>query len=178
MLKKVFSFTALAGALSLVASVNGVAGVSTPVRASALVSPLAACASQDGAQIAATGGRNYLNAEVEPTLGVFGNHVIGQWHEDRWSNGGGHGIGVGVSSDSGATWSNSVMPWDACATGTPSSLSIYLRNSDPWVSFGPDGTAYASGLAFNLGYPNWANSVAVATSRDFGASWQNVQPIP
>src|SRR5438477_7109904 len=70
------------------------------------------------------------------------------------------------------------MPWDACATGTPSSLSIYLRNSDPWVSFGPDGTAYASGLAFNLGYPNWANSVAVATSRDFGASWQNVQPIP
>lgn len=178
MLKKVFSLTALAGALSLVASVNGVAGVSTPVRASALVSPLAACASQDGAQIAVTGGRNYLNAEVEPTLGVFGNHVIGQWHEDRWSNGGGHGIGVGVSSDSGATWSNSVMPWDACAPGTPSSLSSYLRNSDPWVSFGPDGTAYASGLAFNLGYPNWANSVPVATSRDFGASWQNVQPIP
>jgi len=169
--------SALVSGLILITSSTAVAGVTTPVRASALVSPLAACASQDAPQIAATGGRNYLNAEVEPTLGVFGTHLIGQWHEDRWSNGGGHGIGVGVSNG-GATWTNSTMPWDACAPGTPPSLSIYLRNSDPWVSFGPDGTAYASGLAFNLGYPNWANSVAVATSSDFGKTWHNVQPIP
>ena len=54
MLKKVFWFTALAGALTLIAPVNGVAGVSTPVRASALASPLAGCASQDAAQIAVT----------------------------------------------------------------------------------------------------------------------------
>jgi hypothetical protein len=178
LLKKALWISALSSALVLVTSSSGVAGATPPVRASALASPLASCASQDAAQIAVTGGRNFLNAEVEPTVGVFGNHVIGQWHEDRWSNGGGHGIGVGVSSDGGSTWSNSTMPWDACAPGTPASLSIYLRNSDPWVSFGPDGTAYASGLAFNLGFPNWANSVVVATSTNFGASWINVQPVP
>ncbi len=178
MLKKIFSFTALAGALSLIASVNGVAGVSTPVRASALASPLAGCASQDGAQIAVTGGRNYLNAEVEPQVAVRGDHVIGMWHEDRWSNGGGHGIGVGVSSNGGTTWTNSTMPWNACAPGTPPSLAIYLRNSDPWVSYGPDGIAYASGLSFNLGYPNWANAVPVARSTDNGATWDHAQPIP
>jgi hypothetical protein len=178
LLKKALFVSALVSALALVASTTAVAGVTAPVRASALVSPLAGCATQDAAQIAVTGGRNFLNAEVEPTVGVFGNHVVGQWHEDRWSNGGGHGIGYGWSSDGGVTWNNGAMPWDACVTDTPASLAGYLRNSDPWVSFGPDGTAYASALAFNLGFPNWANSVAAATSSDFGATWQNVQPIP
>ena len=183
MLKKAFFAGALASALSLVVSTAGVAGVTPPVRASALVSPLAACASQDAAQIAAAGGRNFPNAEVEPTVSVFGNNVIGMWHEDRWSNGGGHGIGLGTSSDGGATWSNGVMPWDFCAPGTPTALQKYLRNSDPWVSYGPDGTAYASALAFNLGYgippaANNANAVVVATSRTNGASWYGVQEIP
>src|SRR4029079_8947808 len=108
----------------------------------------------------------------------FGNHVSGQWHEDRWSNGGAHGIGYGYSADGGVTWANGAMPWGACAPGTPPSLTRYLRNSDPWVSFGPDGTAYASGLSFNLGFPDWANAVAAATSSDFGATWHNAQPIP
>src|SRR5438552_13813120 len=102
--------------------------------------------------------------------------MIAQWHQDRWSNGGGHGIGVGVSSNGGASWADSVMPWDKC-TSTDPALSIYLRNSDPWVSFGPDGTAYASALAFNLGVPNWDNAVAVATSTDGGAHWNNAQAI-
>ena len=183
MLKNAVSAGALASVLSLVVSTAGVAGAGALVRASALASPLATCASQDAPQIAASGGRNFLNAEVEPTLSVYGTHLIGQWHEDRWSNGGAHGIGFGASSDSGASWTNGAMPWSACAPGTPPSLSIYLRNSDPWVSFGPDGTAYASGLAFNLGYgangvPANANAVAVATSNDFGQSWQNAQPVP
>lgn len=173
----------LASVTAVLVAAQAFAGVSTPVRASALVSPYAACASQDAAQIAASGGRNFLNAEVEPQVAVYGSHVIGMWHEDRWSNGGAHGIGLGTSSDGGATWTNGTMPWDACAPGTPASLAIYLRNSDPWVSFGPDGTAYASALSFNLGYgangaPANANSVAVATSRDFGATWQNAQPVP
>src|SRR5207247_8982547 len=161
LLRKAVWISALSSVLALITSSTAVAGVTTPVRASALASPLAACASQDGAQIAATGGRNYLNAEVEPTLGVYGNHLIGQWHEDRWSNGGDHGIGVGVSNG-GTSWSNSVMPWDACGPGTPPSLSNYLRNSDPWVSFGPDRTAYAPGLGFNLGFPDSTTAVAVA----------------
>jgi Neuraminidase (sialidase) len=178
LLRKTFWLAPLAAGALAITSTLGLAGVTAPVRASALTSPYAACASQDAAQIAATGGRNYLNAEVEPTVSVFGDNVIGMWHEDRWSNGGAHGIGLGTSSNGGVNWSNGTMPWDACAPGTPLSLAIYLRNSDPWVSFGPDGTAYASALSFNLGYPNNYNAVAAATSSDFGATWQNAQPIP
>ena len=115
---------------------------------------------------------------MEPYIAVHGNNVITMFHQDRWSNGGGHAIGVSVSHDGGTTWSESAMPWDFCAPGTPSSLTGYLRNSDPWVSFGPDGIAYASALAFNIQVPNWANSVAVARSTDGGGSWDHVQPIP
>ena len=181
--RKSLYLSLVAGAALAATSTAGVASVTAPMVASAPTSPYTLCASQDAAQIAAAGGRNFLNAEVEPTLGVSGTHLIGQWHEDRWSNGGAHGIGLGTSSNSGSTWSNGTMPWDFCAPGTPSSLSIYLRNSDPWVSFGPDGTAYASALAFNLGFglngaPANGNAVAVATSSDFGASWQHAQPIP
>ena len=178
MLKKALWLTALTGALVLVATTPGFAGTTTPVRASALVSPLAGCASQDGPQIAVTGGRNYLNAEVEPSVAVRGSHVIGMWHEDRWSNGGAHGIGLGVSSDGGATWSNGSMPWGFCAPGTPPALQQYLRNSDPWVSYGPDGIAYASALSFNLGYPDNHNAVVAASSTDDGATWGNAQAIP
>ena len=131
-------------------------------------------AAQDSSQP----GQLFANSTEEPQAAVFGSHAIAMWHQDRWSNGGGHGIGVGVSGDGGKTWSASGMPWDVCETGTPSSLTSYFRNSDPWVSFGPDGTAYASALAFNIAVPNWANAVAVATSSDFGKTWGNVQPIP
>ncbi len=178
MLKKAFFVGALSSALMLVVATSGAAIVSGLVRASALASPLAACASQDAAQIAVTGGRNFLNAEVEPTLAVRGSNVIGMWHEDRWSNGGAHGIGVGASSNGGTSFTNSAMRWGACVPGTPAALAQYLRNSDPWVSFGPDGTAYASGLGFNLGYPNWNNAIVVARSTDGGQTWDHEQAIP
>jgi len=171
--KKTVWIFALASALALVTSVVGIAGASAPVLVSG-PSPLAACTSRDASQPR----WNYLNAEVEPQIAVHGSNMITMWHQDRWSNGGAHGIGVGVSNDGGATWTESTMPWDVCAPGTSSSLTGYFRNSDPWVSIGPDGTAYASGLAFNILVPNWANTVAVARSTDGGATWDHAQPIP
>lgn len=165
--------SALASALTLVASSIGVAGVSTPVLISG-----PSTSTCTAAQIASQPGNNFANAEVEPQVALFQNHAIAMWHQDRWSGGGGNGIGVGVSSDGGATWAASAMPWSRCEAGTPAPLTNYFRNSDPWVSFGPDGTAYASALAFNILVPNWANSVAVATSRNFGATWDHVGEIP
>ena len=173
MLKKAVWISALASLLALVTSAVGVAGVTPLVRVSG-PSPLAACSSQDAAQP----GRNYLNAEVEPQIAVHGGNVITMWHQDRWSNGGAHGIGVGSSTDGGATWTESSMPWDGCAPGTPPALTGYLRNSDPWVSIGPDGTAYASGLAFNIQVPNNANAVVVSRSTDEGATWDHTQAVP
>lgn len=172
MLRKAIWISALASALTLVTSSTAVAAI-TPVLVSG-PSPVAGCASSDASQI----GRNFLNAEVEPQIALHGSDIITMFHQDRWSNGGAHAIGVSVSHDGGGTWSETAMPWSACVPATtPSSLSIYLRNSDPWVSFGPDGIAYASALAFNLAVPNNANSVAVARSLDGGATWDHVGPI-
>src|SRR5438045_90121 len=173
LLRRAVWISALASVLTLVTSAVGLAGASPPLLVSG-PSQLAACSSQDAAQP----GRNFLNAEVEPQIAVNGSDMITMWHQDRWSNGGGHGIGVGVSSDGGGTWTESTMPWDVCAPGTPSSLTGYFRNSDPWVSIGRDGIAYASGLSFNIQVPNWANAVAVSRSTDGGATWDHTQPIP
>ena len=57
-------------------------------------------------------GTNYPNAEVEPyvafnpaTIGTTHVNVVGVWQQDRWNNGGAHGLVAGFSSDRGATWS-------------------------------------------------------------------------
>ncbi|MEA2635688.1 MAG: hypothetical protein QOH92_2455 [Chloroflexota bacterium] len=174
MVKKTGSIIVLGGALVLAASASGLAKNTIAPSTLAQVSgpppsPMATCSN------AGQPGLNFPDAEVEPTLAVSGNNQIAMWHQDRWSNGGGHGIGVGISSDGGKTWADSTLPVDTCAPGTPASLSFYQRNSDPWASFGPDGTAYASVLAFDA--TDNKNAVAVASSTDNGATWKNVQPI-
>jgi hypothetical protein len=174
--RKAVWISALASVLALITSSTAVAAI-TPMLVSGS-SPVAACAST----IADQPGRNFLNAEVEPQIAVHGDNIITMFHQDRWSNGGGNAIGVSVSSTGGSAWTESAMPWNECASGTPagtpSSLKGYRRASDPWVSFGPDGIAYASALAFNIQVPNWANSVAVARSTNGGATWDHVGPIP
>jgi BNR repeat-like domain len=173
LLKKASSIIVLGSALVLAASTSGLARATTQTTLVQVSgpppSPLADCSN------AGQSGSNYPDAEVEPQLAVHGSNMIAMWHQDRWSNGGGHGIGVGVSSNGGKTWTDSTLPVDICAPGTPASLNFYQRNSDPWVSFGPDGTAYASVLSFNN--TDNKNAVAVASSINGGASWDNVQPI-
>ena len=51
----------------------------------------------------------------------------------------------------------------------------YERASDPWVSFGPDGTAYAVSISFNQSNNN--NAVLAATSTDGGKTWKNLSTI-
>jgi hypothetical protein len=172
--KKAVWISALTSALVLVTSSSTAAGVSTPVQASGTgASPLASCAAFDSTTV----GQNFLNAEVEPQLAVRGGSAITMWHQDRWSDGGAHGIGVGFSGDGGKTWGRTTLPLTKCNTDKSSPFFGYLRASDPWVSFGPDGTAYASALAFNVALPDNANAVAVASSTDGGATWPTLQRI-
>jgi hypothetical protein len=121
------------------------------------------------------GGTNYPNAEVEPSVAhnphASGN-LVAAWQQDRWSNGGAHGIAAGYSNDDGATWTQVTMPFDACAPGG----LPFERASDPWISIGPDGTAYANALSVN-DVVNRDTGVSAATSADGGKTWDNVQLI-
>ncbi|KAB1584952.1 exo-alpha-sialidase [Burkholderia cepacia] len=115
-------------------------------------------------------GTNYVNAEVEPWLSVNPANpmnMIGVWQQDRWSNGGAHGLVAGYTFDAGATWARTPQPFSACA---PGGLK-YERASDPWVSFGPDGTAYSVSISFNQS--NNANAVAASVSTDGGQTWSS-----
>jgi hypothetical protein len=141
------------------------------------------------------GSLNYLNSEVEPQVAVDptnGSHLVGAWQQDRWSNGGAHGLVAGYSNDGGASWRVSPEPFSVCyhVSGYPGPYLNYQRASDPWVSIGPgappgspaNSTVYAVSLSFDQtaypGDPNALNNaVGAATSYDGGATWSNVQAI-
>src|SRR6266581_3986649 len=118
-------------------------------------------------------GTNFVNAEVEPyvaTNPTNASNIVGVWQQDRWSNGGAHGLVAGFSFDGGATWGETTLPFNACANGLG-----YERASDPWVSVGPDGTAYTVSISFNDTNNN--NAVAAAVSRNGGQTWGNLSVI-
>lgn len=163
---------ALAGLMALVTSSTAVAAI-VPVLITG-PSPYAGCAPADNTLT----GRTFPNAEVEPQVAVSGSTAIAMWHQDRRSNGGARGIGVGFSSTGGASWTETTIPLTACSPNTQAALSGMFRASDPWVSIGPDGIAYASALSFNLGgVPNNANAVVAARSTDGGMTWDHITPI-
>ena len=119
-------------------------------------------------------GYNYPSAEVEPYVAVNpanGNNLIGVWQQDRWTNGGAHGLAAGVSQDGGRSWSTVALPFSTCAP----SGQHYTRASDPWVSIGPDGTAYA--IAINFDGSTARSGVATATSTDGGRTWHNAREL-
>ncbi len=134
-------------------------------------------------------GTNFVNAEVEPdvavnptTVGTKNVNLIGVWQQDRWNNGGAHGLVAGFSFDGGATWGETTLPFSVCAPNAivdPFTGAPYDRASDPWVSIGPDGTAYAVGLLAtnNTISGNNDTGVATVTSSDGGKTWGNQRLI-
>lgn len=143
------------------------------VHASSLIlvsgpSPFANCS------IAGQPGTNYLNSEVEPWVSINPtnpSNIIGVWQQDRWSNGGARGLVAGYSFNGGKTWKETPLPFSSCAPGG----LPYQRASDPWVSFGPDGTAYTISISFDR--TDNKNAVGAATSTDGGKTWGNLRSL-
>ncbi|MBO0685782.1 MAG: exo-alpha-sialidase, partial [Candidatus Dormibacteraeota bacterium] len=131
-------------------------------------------------------GTNSPSAEVEPwvTANPATGGLVGVWQQDRWSNGGAHGLVAGRSSDGGQNWAQTDLPFSVCTKGSvndPFTGAPYDRASDAWVSAGPDGKLYTVALEATEtdgSMPgNNDTGVAAATSTDGGASWQNAQLI-
>ena len=159
--------SALALGAALPASATSVA----PLKTISGPSPFAGCTV--GASVPPLAGeRNYPNAEEEPWVDVNPanpNNIIAVWQQDRWSNGGAHGLLAGVTHDGGKTWKPSFAPFSACAGGNASNGGNYERASDPWVSFGPTGVAYQISLSFDANTAR--NAVLVSRSTNGGDTW-------
>jgi len=118
----------------------------------------------------------YIGAEVEPYLAVNpldSNHLIGVWQQDRWSNGSARGLATGVSFDGGATWTRVSVPFSECSGGNAQNGGAFQRATDPWVSFGPGGTAYQAALSTTGASftPGSINAILVSRTTDGGRTW-------
>lgn len=133
------------------------------------------------------GGIDYPRSEVEPYGSVNPTNpanIVTVFQQDRWSNGGAHGLAAGVTFNGGSAWSVVPLPFSSCAATAPSDLQ-YERASDPWVSFGPGtpgnpnqgATAYTVSLSFNQSPGKNGNTVGAAASYDGGTTWTNVQSM-
>ncbi|HUH06187.1 MAG TPA: sialidase family protein [Egibacteraceae bacterium] len=143
-----------------------------PLVAVSGASPFNACTDDD---VGSQPGTVFPDSEVEPYVDVNPtdpDNIIGVWQQDRWSNGGARGNVAGVSMNGGASWSIVPLPGVTLCTG-----GAFQRASDPWVSFAPDGTAYAMSLVLDISPPAGSeggfgpNGMVVNRSTDGGVTW-------
>ena len=115
---------------------------------------------------------NYQNSETEPWIAVSPanpNDVAGMWQQDRWSDGGSHGLVAAVSHDGGATFADSAPHFSNCAGGTAANGGGFGRSSDPWVSWAPNGDLWAASLSVDRTTPR--NAVLAARLQHGAATW-------
>src|SRR6266516_1874669 len=117
-------------------------------------------------------GTNFVNSEVEPFVAVNPakpSNIVGVFQQDRWSNGGAHGLDASTSHDGGATWTESWAHFSVCSGGTAANGGNYGRASDPWVTFAPNGDAYQISLSASADLT--VSAVLVSKSVDGGDTW-------
>jgi hypothetical protein len=127
-----------------------------------------------------TSGTLYVEAEIEPHVAVSpadARVLIGAWQQDRWSGGAAQGVLGAYSADGGNSWTplaaGAGPSFSRCTGGTAANGGDYERATDPWVSIGPDGTAYMMALAVSGGTFSVGSLSAMRVSRstDGGRSW-------
>jgi hypothetical protein len=115
---------------------------------------------------------NYRDSEVEPWLAVSptnANDVAAFWQQDRWSDGGSHGLLAAVSHDGGSSWSYSAPHFSNCAGGTAANGGDFGRSSDPWVSWAPNGDLWSIAIGVDRTTPR--NAVLASRMRRGTATW-------
>jgi len=153
-----------AAALAVLAFAALALAASGPIDVSGL-SPFAACT-------VGGPGTNSVNSEVEPFVAVNpanSSNIVGVFQQDRWSNGGAHGLVASTSHDGGTTWTESWAHFSTCSGGTAANGGDYGRASDPWVTFAPNGDVYQISLSASADVT--VSAVLVSKSTDGGDTW-------
>jgi hypothetical protein len=122
------------------------------------------------------GQENFKDTEVEPLVAVNPtnqDNVIGVYQEDRWSDGGAHGLLAANSFNGGASYNDhSWAEFSACSDNPTTPYFEHLpRATDPWVSFDSAGRAYQIGLSIVDGSLTGENALSTSVSDDGGLTW-------
>ncbi len=124
-------------------------------------------------------GVNFPNTEIEPWIQVNpqnASDVVGFFQQDRWSDGGAHGLVAAVSHNGGLTWSESWPALSNCAGGTPANGGDYERSSDPWISWSPfpsNGLGTLHAISISVDRSTAHNAVLTSRSLDGGDHWSS-----
>ena len=165
-LRTLWTFSAVGIALLVLVTVAGAAPLTaTPPVDVTAGNPLVGCP-PDGF------GINFADAEVEPWVDVNptdSTNIVAIYQQDRYSDGGAKGNVSAASFDGGLTWTQIAVPADTRCTG-----GQFDRASDPWLSFGPDGTLHAMSLVTDASPtgPAGDNGMVYNRSTDGGQSWE------
>jgi hypothetical protein len=121
-------------------------------------------------------GTLYPDTALEPSLVVNPANTanfVALWQQNRWNNGGSQALNLGVSLDSGQTWTITHAAFSVCTGGTPNNAGNYLRASNGWLAASTSGVIYALSLSFSGGAlkPGSSNAQLVARSLDGGLTW-------
>ena len=171
---------------TLLSACGGGSSTSASPAAGTIASPdvsLVRVSSNSPYRVGCGGGSGvYEDAEVEPYMAINpGNpsNLIGAWQQDRFPDGGAHGLMVGYSTDGGQHWTRHTLPFSVCGGGNTGNNGDYARASDPWVTISPDGTAYVISISFsgNTLQSGSKGAVLVSRSADGGATWGTPVPL-
>ena len=160
---------AAAAAAPVAPTVVPVSGVAT--------SPFAGCTDDFVDLQRALGSVDFPNGEVEPYVAVNPTNpknLIAVWQQDRWDTGGSRGNLAGVSFDGGESWQTVGVTHSSGCTGEP----FFVRATDPWVTFSPDGTAYFMHLQLYTAFvpleqATFFEAMSVVRSDDGGLTWND-----
>jgi BNR repeat-like domain len=177
---------AIGAGLAVVVAASASAAVTAPVQVTG-ASPFAPGCAGPGHDPT---GRLYEDGEVEPWVAVdpaAPSHIAGAWQQDRWSDGGSHGLVAGTSLDGGASWlGETFADFSRCPLfahyGDPDAQDPgrqFDRGSDPWVSWGAGSRLHQ--IALTVSQPEFGlglnAGILVSHSDDFGAHWSHPQVI-
>jgi hypothetical protein len=112
------------------------------------------------------------DTQIEPSVAVNPANpanVVSVYQEGRIADGGDATNGFATSFDGGKTWTSGELPG---LTTFKTQGGVFERASDAVVAFGPNNTAYANSLVFDMeGGGGLRSGMAVNVSKDGGRTW-------
>lgn len=178
----------LAAGLATAAAAVPVAASAGPYRTDPLVtvtgaSPFAGCTADQTPTNLDGNPTMFVGSELEPWVDVNPTdplNLVGGYQQDRWSDGGARGLGFATSLDGGKTWKKGVIPNVSLCSNRPGWTGLgFERATDPWVTFGPDGSVFFFSLSFDNTPPanrpggDGKNALLVSKSTDKGLTWSD-----